>query len=90
MLDGVNQQPTPSTNSLEDYSTAAPRAFKEEGTPEGVLSCGTSLSKLTLDTEDGEDGDNAVSLKLGLKFWPLSTLNCNFFSGNPFQFSAEK
>ena len=52
-----------------------PRAFKEEGTPEGLLSCGTSLSKLTLDTEEGEveeeDGDNAVSQKTFVDVWFL-------------------
>ena len=67
LLDANNHQQTPSTNSLEDDSTAAPRAFKEEGTPEGLLSSATSLSKLTIDTEEEdeveeeEEGDNAVS-----------------------------
>ena len=66
LLDANNHRQTPSTNSLEDDSTAAPRAFKEEGTPEGLLSSATSLSKLTIDTEEDEveeeeEGDNAVS-----------------------------
>ena len=67
ILDAAKYQKAPSTISTEDDSTAAPRAFKEEGTPEGLLSSATSLSKLTIDTEDEEDdveeeeGDNAVS-----------------------------
>ena len=64
ILDAAKYQKAPSTISTEDDSTAAPRAFKEEGTPEGLLSSATSLSKLTIDTEDDveeEEGDNAVS-----------------------------
>ena len=65
ILDAAKYQKAPSTISTEDDSTAAPRAFKEEGTPEGLLSSATSLSKLTIDTEDEdeveEEGDNAVS-----------------------------
>ena len=66
ILDAAKYQKAPSTISTEDDSTAAPRAFKEEGTPEGLLSSATSLSKLTIDTEDEDDveeeeGDNAVS-----------------------------
>ena len=65
LLDANNHRQTPSTNSLEDDSTAAPRAFKEEGTPEGLLSSATSLSKLTIDTEEDEveeeERDNDVS-----------------------------
>ena len=64
-----NRQQTPSTNSLEDDTTPAPRAFKEEGTPEGLLSSATSLSKLTIDTEEDdveeEERDNDVSATFG-------------------------